>query len=392
METEKKPGLTILLLGSLPPQAQGIPAYCGALAQALAANGTIHALGFKSMYPRFLFPGVKIAMDPTSQAPQAPGLSVRHALAWHNPLGWLWHAFTTPADIVHIQWWSLPLFPVCLTFALAARLRHKPLVITVHNVLPHEPGPWFVRASRVLYCLADHLVVHSEVNRKQLVHHFQLNQSDVTSIPMGVDVTAEHEMDQERARARLGIPIIRPTLLFFGTIRPYKGLGVLLRAFGEVRKRNPDAQLVIAGKPWEPWTQYQAIIDAEGLAGHVITHLDYIPEAEVSLYYAAADLVVLPYTHFDAQSAVGAQVLGYGRPMIVTDCGGLPTLAGHEERWMVPPGEPEALAEKINAFLAEPEVAAAAFDELVRHTGRNMSWEISALAHWDVYTALKSRH
>lgn len=181
METETKQELTLLLLGSFPPQAQGIPGYCGALAlaQALAAEGTVRAIGFKAMYPGFLFPGVKTTMDPSSLMPQAPGLSVRHSLAWYNPLGWLWHAFTTPADIVHIQWWSLPLFPVCFTFALAAKLRHKPLVITAHNVLPHEPGPWFIRASRVLYRRADHLIVHSDVNRAQLLEYSQIGRAHV---------------------------------------------------------------------------------------------------------------------------------------------------------------------------------------------------------------------
>jgi glycosyltransferase involved in cell wall biosynthesis len=261
-------------------------------------------------------------------------------------------------------------------------------VITVHNVLPHEPGPWFLHASRVLYRLADHLVVHSELNRTQLLQHFQLNGCGVTCVPMGVSATAEHVVEQEEARTRLGIESNRPTLLFFGTIRPYKGLDVLLRSLAKVREINPDVQLVIAGKPWEPWARYQSIIEAEDLAGHVDSRLDYIPEAEVSLYYAAADLVVLPYTHFDAQSAVGAQVLGHGRPMLVTDCGGLPALVQHDPRWIAPPNDFEALAEKIAQFLAEPEVAAVAFDKLVRQAGETMSWEFSALAHWDIYKRL----
>ena len=230
METEKKPSITLLLLGSFPPQAQGIQGYCGALAQALAAHGTIQALGFKSMYPGILFPGVKSAMDPTSHAPQAANLEVRHTLAWYNPHGWLWHAFATSADIVHIQWWSLPLFPVCLTFALAAKLRRMPVVITVHNVLPHEASPGFIFASRMLYSLADHLIVHSEVNRTQLLEHFQCDVEHVSCIPMGVEAPATHPADQESARDRLGIPAHRPTLLFFGTIRSYKGLDGLLRA------------------------------------------------------------------------------------------------------------------------------------------------------------------
>lgn len=385
-ESQQKP--PILLLGSFPPQAQGIPGYCGALAQALTAHGPVRAIGFKAMYPAFLFPGVKYAMDPTSSAPQASGLTVRHGLAWYNPIGWLWSAFSTPADIVHIQWWSLPLFPVCLAFALAARLRRLPVVVTVHNVLPHEPSPWFLRASRMLYRLADQLIVHSEVNRIQLLEHFRCDENRVTCVPMGIDAPAAPALDKESARAQLGIPTHRPTLLFFGTIRPYKGLDVLLYALAQVRTGHPEVQLVVAGKPWEPWVRYQAIIDEEGLGDLVITRLDYIPEADVPTYYVAADLVVLPYTHFDAQSAVGAQVLGHGRPIMVTACGGLPALVNGEKQWIAQPDDPVSLAVKLGDFLEDPSGASADFAARARQTREGMSWEVSARAHWAIYDRL----
>jgi glycosyltransferase involved in cell wall biosynthesis len=391
MESEIQRNLPILLLGSFPPQAQGIPGYCGALAQALAAHGPVRAIGFKAMYPAFLFPGVKTTMDPTSPAPHAPNLDLCHNLAWYNPLGWLWSAFSTPAQIVHIQWWSLPLFPVCLIFTLAAKLRRVPVVITVHNVLPHEPSPWFLRASRVLYRRADHLIVHSEVNRAQLLEHFHCYADRVSCVPMGIDAPIATALDKESARAQLGIPTSRPTILFFGTVRPYKGLDVLLRATAEVRKHHPGVLLVIAGKPWEPWARYQAIIDDLGLAEQVIARLDYIPESEMPIFYAAADLVVLPYRHFDAQSAVGVQVLGQGRPMIVTDCGGLPALVNHEARWIAPPDDAVALAEKIAGFLREPIGATASFAEIARQAGECMSWKASAEAQWAIYRRLVGR-
>lgn len=383
---------TILLLGSFPPQAQGIPGYCGALAEALATHGRVSALGFKAMYPGFLFPGVKSAMDPTSPAPEVRNLTVNHPLAWHNPFAWLWHALATPADIVHVQWWSLPLFPVCLTFALAAKLRGLPLVITVHNVLPHEPSPWFLRASRMLYHLADHLVVHSDVNRAQLLQRFSIARERVSCVPIGIDQRHNQAVEKEHARVSLAIPLEIPTLLFFGTIRPYKGLDVLLRALALVRRNYPDLQLVIAGKPWESWGRYEAIIESERLEEHVITRLDYIPESEVSLLYAAADLVVLPYTHFDAQSAVGAQTLSHGRPMIVTECGGLPALVNGEKRWIALPDDPSSLAVKIDDFLKDPTGASADFAAITRRVSEDMSWETSAEAHWDVYSSLKSGH
>lgn len=384
-ETPDRPLPRVLLLGAFPPQAQGIPGYCGALATALAARGPVHALGFKAMYPRRLFPGVKAAMDPTARPPRAEHLTVAHSLAWYNPLGWCWHAGRTPADVVHIQWWSLPLFPVCLTFAVAARLRRKPTVITVHNVLPHETSPWFRRASRVLYRFADCLMVHSAANREQLLEHFQLPAERVVHIPMGIGDTAADLPNRQAAREALGVPADAPTLLFFGTIRPYKGLADLLRALAAVRTRHPDVQLLIAGKPWEAWEPYQAIIDHEGLGDCVHTTLDYIPEADVNTYFAAADLAVLPYTHFDAQSAAGAQLLAAGKPLIVTETGGLPDLVGHDPRWIAPPRDPAALAKKIGAFLDNPAAGAAAFTEIAATTRETMSWEAAAAAHWGTY-------
>lgn len=383
MTKRHSPG--ILLLGAFPPQAQGIPGYCGALAVALAAHGPVRALGFKSMYPRWLFPGVKTAMDPTSGSPDAENLTVGHALAWYNPAGWFWHAWHTPADVVHIQWWSLPLFPVCLAFAVVARMRDKPVVVTVHNVLPHESSPWFLRASRLLCRQARHVIVHSEANRRQFLEHFNPDPDRVSCIPMGVDAAVGPLPAKEAARRSLGVPADRPTLLFFGTIRPYKGLGDLLCALAIVRAKHPSVQLLIAGKPWEPLAPYQAIIDARALGDCVHTTLDYIPETDVPTWCAAADLAVLPYTHFDAQSAVGAQVLAAGRPLIVTDTGGLPELVGHDPRWIAPPNDPEALAAKLNAFLDDPEDAMRNFGEIA---ARAVTWAASAEAHWAVYRRL----
>jgi glycosyltransferase involved in cell wall biosynthesis len=243
----------------------------------------------------------------------------------------------------------------------------------------------------VLYRLADHLIVHSDINRAQLLEHFHCDADRVSCVPMGIDAPAAPTLDKESARAQLGIPTSRPTILFFGTVRPYKGLDVLLRATAEVRKHHPGVLLVIAGKPWEPWARYQAIIDDLGLAEQVIARLDYIPESEMPIFYAAADLVVLPYRHFDAQSAVGVQVLGQGRPMIVTDCGGLPALVNHEARWFAPPDDAVALAETIGDFLADPTSATAAFAEIARQAGESMTWKASAEAQWAIYRRLVGR-
>jgi len=377
--------LRVLLLGSFPPQTQGIAGYCAGLATALAGLVEVEALGFRAMYPPWLFPGEKRAMDPTAAAPSAPGLRVRHALAWYNPLGWLWHAWKTPAQVVHLQWWSLPLFPVCLAFAWAARRRGLPLVLTAHNVLPHERSRGFLWASRRLYRRADHIVVHSETNRSQLLETFGLDPARVTCVPMGATPPMTAPPSRAEALRVLDLPPERPTLLFFGIIRPYKGLDVLLHALATVRERHPEVLLIVAGKAWASWKPCADLIDTMGLARNAEVRLGYIPESDVARYFAAADLVVLPYTHFDAQSAVGAQALGHGKALLVTDTGGLPELVKGDPRWCVPPRDPAALAGAICNFLDAPDAAKRAFaTEVGGHTG----WGESAAQHAGIYHQL----
>jgi glycosyltransferase involved in cell wall biosynthesis len=377
--------LRVALLGSFPPQAQGIQDYCGELAQALSARCEVTALGFRRMYPALLFPGVKKTFDPGKAAPAGPGLRVYHRLAWYNPFGWLRAALFTPCDVFHAQWWSLPLLPVFLVFTAIMKMRGKPVVLTVHNVLPHEKSRLFVLAEKMLCAMADAVIVHSRLNREQLIDLCGLPPGRVCRIPMSAHRNPPPPISRNEARQALGLPEKVPVLLSFGVIRPYKGIDVLLHAFARIHAKHPEARLVIAGKPWMPWAPLQAVIDENGLAGRVDLFLDYIPAERSPLFFTAADLILLPYTHFDAQSAVGAQVLPYKRPVIASEAGGLPEWVDHEADWIAPPGNAEALAEKIDAFLEDIPGRTAAFEEIAEKVLRNSSAENVACLHHALY-------
>ena len=376
---EKIPAPSVTILGSFPPQTQGISGYCGALAEALAPRTTVEALGFRAMYPSWLFPGVTQVMDPTVTVPTGERLTVRHALAWYNPVGWLVEALRLRSDVLHIQWWSLALTPVCVVFALVARLRGIPVVVTAHNVRPHEPSRPFRWASRAIYGLARHILVHSDANLRQLQTDYGIAPGRTSHVPMGITKILKALPGRAEACRTLGLPEGRPILLFFGIIRPYKGVAVLLEALDAVRQRRPDVLLVIAGKPWGAWTPYEAIITERALGDHVHCVLDYVPEAEVAHYFAAARLVVLPYTHFDAQSAVGAQALGFAKPLLVTETGGLPELVGHDPRYCVPPQDPAALAQALVALLDSEEADGRVGEKA------SPSWAESAEGHLEIY-------
>ncbi len=377
--------IRVAMLGSFPPQIQGIPEYCGPLASAISHHAEVTALGFKKMYPARLFPGEKRAMDPSRQAPEGPNLTVRHRLSWYNPAGWLFQPMAARADILHVQWWSLPLFPVAFTALLVSKLLGRKIVVTVHNALSHEASPGFLHATRWMCRWADHLIVHSEQNVRQLLEVYGVEAARVTRIPHGAALTEARSVPRETAREALGLPRDAVVFLNFGMIRPYKGVDILLRAFAEVVRRYPQAHLVIAGKPWTDWAPYQHLIDEAGIRDQVHLFLEYIPEARLPVLMAAVDLIVAPYVHFDAQSGVGMLAMPYRKPLLVSDTGGLPEWVARDPQWVVPKGDVQALADRLGAFLEHPAQATAAFQTVADKVLAECNWDHIALRHLEVY-------
>ena len=391
----KQPLLHVVMLGSFPPQCQGVHDYCAGLVPPLSALCRVTGIGFKRMYPGALFPGVKSAMDATNTPLVGEHLEVKHPLTWYNPFGWLYTALFTPGDVFHLQWWSLPLFPIAFCFVVLMKLRAKPVVVTVHNVLPHEGGRFFVFSGRTLCQLADKVIVHSDVNAEQIVDAYGLQKDKVYNVHLGVrtdnmpsDAPPE---SQAEARSALNLPVDADIALLFGTIRPYKGVRTTLEALTLLAEKNPSLHLVIAGVAWEPWEPYQAIIDEAGLTDRVHLLLDYIPEDQTPTLFSAADIALLPYTHFDAQSGVGAQVLRHATPLIVSSVGGLPEWVDHQESWTVQPNDPEELATALNNFFTDTDGRTEAFASIAHDVLARYSCSRAATLHAEIYQAICSQ-
>jgi glycosyltransferase involved in cell wall biosynthesis len=176
-------------------------------------------------------------------------------------------------------------------------------------------------------------------------------------------------------------------LLFFGLLRRYKGLDVLLRAMPAVLRAVPDARLVVAGDPLEPAEPLVELARELGLDGAVEWRLRFIEEPELGELFADAALTVLPYRQLDS-SGVLATALGAGRPAVVTDVGSLGAIvAEHGAGRVVPPESPEALAEAIVELLADPAALAQAAEGARRARGA-LTWEASAEAHELLYAEL----
>jgi glycosyltransferase involved in cell wall biosynthesis len=172
-------------------------------------------------------------------------------------------------------------------------------------------------------------------------------------------------------------------ILLFGAIRPYKGIDTALHAFSEVVKQLPEARLLIAGRLWERWDRYEDIINDLSISDYIKKHFEYIPSDEVEKFFLAADLVLLPYQHFDSQSGVGATALAFNKPMIVTETGGLPELVA-DRLYIVPPKDPNALAEKV-IFCLKDSPRLARMSEESRQISKEVSWDVIALETMLVY-------
>lgn len=344
--------LRVSLIGSLPP-VKGVSAYTSNLLDALAGRGDVKIdfTGFRSIYPRWAYPGGGPDEPDLTVGSIPAGARVRNDLTWYNPLSWLRAGFALRGDVVHAQWWSYALAPVYITILAIARLRGKRVLITVHNVAPHEEGLAKRVLNRAVLGLGHRFIVHSEQNRASLLRLVQ-GGAPIDVAPHGILPTPRTGMSRASARERLGLDGGARVALCFGNIRPYKGVDVLLRAFADVTRSEPGATLVVAGKPWGGWSPYDRLIDDLGIRPNVRLFLDYVPTREIEAYFVASDVVVLPYTRFDGQTGVGTRALPFGRPLIVTDTGGLRELVFDPEA-VVPPNDAPALGRAITRVLAD---------------------------------------
>jgi glycosyltransferase involved in cell wall biosynthesis len=272
------------------------------------------------------------------------------------------------ADVVHFQW--LPVQAV--DTHLLPRVR--PRVLTAHDVMPREPRPGQLRGQRRLYDRMDAVVVHSQHGRARLVDELGIAPDKVEVIPHGAFTHLAGPPPAEAAGEAASLPpelrdTGEPVVLFFGLLRPYKGLDVLLDAWRGIE----DAQLWVVGRPF----------GVEPPAGAVAR---FVSDAETTALFRRADMVVLPYREID-QSGVLFTALAFGKPMILSDVGGFPEIEAAEH---FPAGDPEALRDRIRSLLADPSRR----DELAKRAQHaadtDFSWDAIAARHLALYARLSS--
>jgi len=382
-EKYKSPVKHIAMLGSLPP-LRALSSYCLELSHAMAGLMSVNFISFKKIYPPLFYPGGDLKDDDTFPEVNQDGLQVSRQLTWYNPVTWVSEGLFTKGELLHAQWWSLPLFFVTLVICGGFKLRKKPVVFTVHNVMDHEKSKLYRVVSNIIFKFGDHFIVHSRKNKEQMIDYYGIPEDKISRIPHGaLDFHLESDADRDEVRHELGFGAKDKVILMFGAIRPYKGVDTAVSALALVREKIPDARLLVAGKLWENWEPYKGLIKSLNLAGSVATHLDYIPSGRVSRFFAVSDLVILPYHHFDSQSGAGAAAVSFRKPLIVSDVGGLPDLVD-TPRQVVPPKDPQALAQAIIDSFENPEHLSA-MTRGAEKVAQTLSWPAIADKTLSVY-------
>jgi glycosyltransferase involved in cell wall biosynthesis len=273
-------------------------------------------------------------------APGPPGSRLRRVgkLLEHVPDMLRYGRRAAGADVVHFQWLDVPWLD-------GALLPERPLVLTAHDLLPREPRPGQVRAQRRLLQAVDAVVVHSEYGRAQLVERLGVPGDKVHVIHHGAFAhlaSQPAELPLPEGLGAVGVPVV----LFFGLLRPYKGIDVLLRAWRGIE----GAELWIVGRP------RMALESLRAAAPSSVRFIPrYVADAELPAFFRRADVVVLPYSRterFD-QSGVLATALAFAKPIVLSDVGGFGEVAATGAARLVPAGDAEALREALRELLAD---------------------------------------
>lgn len=247
---------------------------------------------------------------------------------------------------------------------------------------------------RSQYKLADHIFVHTEKMKRELLEDFDVRKEAVTVVPMGINNSVPNtELTPGEAKKRVGLRGSEKTILFFGGIQPYKGLEYLVAAFQLIASEHEDYRLIIAGTPTQSeqyWRDIQSMIEKHPSSGRIIQRIEYIPDGETELYFKAADVAALPYTQI-FQSGVLVLSYGFGLPVIAADVGSLAeSIIEGKTGFVCRPRDSVDLARAIRTYFESDLYRK--LDEhrqnICDYTGARNSWDVAAERTSNVYAEL----
>jgi glycosyltransferase involved in cell wall biosynthesis len=361
--------LRFCILGPAHPLRGGIAQYLAILYSLLKQDHEVSFVSFKRQYPSFLFPG-KTQLDP---GPARIDVKPRALIDSINPVSWFStfnHLRKLRPHVLIFKWWT-PFFAPCFATIsfLARKFAGARVLFICDNVVPHERSVVDSVLTRIAFSQVDYFVTLSHSVMETLMRIRPVASAVEIAHPSYVYFTFSR-VEPPEAKKRLGLE--GRTVLFFGYVRPYKGVHNLLDAFAKVSARL-NATLVIVGEFYEPSRPYVEHIERLEL-GQAVRLVDrYVSDEDVGLYFSAADVVILPYVSA-TQSGVVQIAFAFDTPVISTAVGGIPEVVKDGVNGLlVPPSDPEALAAAIVRFFEEG--LGEKFAKNIRAGSETFSWK-----------------
>ncbi|MEO8110942.1 MAG: glycosyltransferase family 4 protein [Ginsengibacter sp.] len=361
----------IIIIGPAHPLRGGLASYDERLAKEFIDKGfktTIYTFSYQ--YPGFLFPGT--TQYSTEPAPESIPIEVK--INSVNPLNWISvgdELKKRKPDIIIVRYW-LPFMGPCLGTILrkVKKNKHTKVICIADNIFPHEKR--FADKAFTKYFLKpiDAFITMSEKVLADLAQFAK--DKPARFVPHPLYDNFGDKISKEEAREKLNIKLDEKVLLFFGFIRKYKGLDILLEAMKNEELKRKNIKLLIAGEFYEDEKNYRNLLNDAVIKNNLIVHTQFIPDSMVKYYLCAADCVVQPYRHA-TQSGVTPLAYHFEIPMIVTNVGGLPSLVPDRKVGLIAEPNAASIAQKINEYF---ELGEEFFLPYLREEKKKYSWSV----------------
>ncbi|HWC52746.1 MAG TPA: glycosyltransferase [Chitinophagaceae bacterium] len=338
----------VVIIGPGHPLRGGLATFNQRLAKEFIDSGNECSIySFSLQYPSFLFPG----KTQYSEDPAPEGLKIFSVINSVNPFNWIRignRLKKEKPDIIVVRYWLPFMGPALGTILRRVRKnKHTRIICIADNVIPHEKRLGDKAFTKYFLKSCDAFITMSEKVMNDLRTFQKEKPAKLVQHPL-YDSFGEI-VSKEEARKKLGVGSQESIVLFFGFIRKYKGLDILLQAMADERIKKSGIKLLIAGEFYEDQRPYQELIEKLKIFDQLILRTHFIPDSEVKYYLCAADAVIQPYRNA-TQSGVTPLAYHFEKPMIVTNVGGLPSLVPNEKAGLVVEPDPKSIADGILKF------------------------------------------
>ena len=366
--------MKFVMIGPIYPYRGGIAHYTSQLSRALIENGhETHIFSFRRQYPGWLYPGK------SDKEPSQPQLQLEAKYTLDPIYPWTW-LNTSEAieklnpDAVIIQWWTTFWAPAFTFLSHKFRQKSIPVLFLIHNVLPHEQKPWDRILAKTALRQGDIFIVQTEHEADRLQDLIPGANLVICSHPV-YNMFSAAGFPKPDAKNLLGISPDQKVLLFFGIVRPYKGLETLIHALALLHPRGIKPTLIVAGEFWQDKSSLLNLIEKVNIMEQVLIEDRYILDQEIPTYFSAADIFVAPYRK-GTQSGAVKLALGFNLPVVLSQTIADPAILNLENYpvYIMPPDDPIELANSLEIAIRDlkektgvsPGSKDSGWDELVR--------------------------